>query len=246
MELSLVEQHHVVFPVLALFNTWANKSQGDSEYWRKVSSGKLHQGQGSLTLSGGTKNAHLVACCVWLPEATIYFHKSLGLVSLAGIVMHYMENGGLGNGTFISWAWLGSTRISRQVLSRWSWRQGRRMTKLCRSTTPPRVLRRAEHEACVRRAKTTMVGLGRGELVDAGGPLVARVQRLWPRLQIRYFGSAWSPESSVCSAAAAGLPLIHLIIPSYIRGGEVGLCNNIRHFLETDSQFVPSIFFFVL
>ena len=61
MELSLVEQHHVVFPVLALFNTWANKSQGDSEYWRKVSSGKLHQGQGSLTLSGGTKDAHLVA-----------------------------------------------------------------------------------------------------------------------------------------------------------------------------------------
>ena len=169
MELSLVEQHHVVFPVLALFNTWANKSQGDSEYWRKVSSGKLHQGQGSLTLSGGTKDAHLVAPCVWLPEATIYFHKSLGLVSLAGIVMHYMENGGLGNGTFIIWAWLGSTRISRQVLSRWSWRQGRRMTKLCRSSTPPCVLRRAEHEGCVRRAKTTMVGLGRGELVDAVG-----------------------------------------------------------------------------
>ena len=53
MDLSLVEQHYVVFPDLALFNTWANKSQGDSEYWRKVSSGKLHQGQGSLTLSGG-------------------------------------------------------------------------------------------------------------------------------------------------------------------------------------------------
>ena len=114
-------------------------------------------------------DAHLVTPCVWLPEATIYFHKSLRLVSLAGIVMHYMENGGLGNGTFISWAWLGSTRISRQVLSRWSWRQGRRMTKLCRSSTPPRVLWRAEHEACVRRAKTTMVGLGRGELVDAVG-----------------------------------------------------------------------------
>ena len=147
MDLSLVEQHHVVFPdLLALFNTWANKSQGDSEYWRKVSSGKLHQGQGSLTLSGGTKDAHLVAPCVWLPEATMFFHKSLGLVSLAGIVMHYMENGGLGNGTFIIWAWLGSTRISRQVLSRWSWRQGRRMTKLCRSSTPPCVLRRAEHE----------------------------------------------------------------------------------------------------
>ena len=67
------------------------------------------------------------------------------LVSLAGIVLHCMENGG-GNGTFIIWAWLGSTRISRQVLSRWSWRQGRRMTKLCRSSTPPRVLRRAEQE----------------------------------------------------------------------------------------------------
>ena len=90
-------------------------------------------------------DAHLVTPCVWLPEATIYFHKSSRLVSSAEIVMHCMENGG-GNGTFISWAWLGSTRISRQVLSRWSWRQGRRMTKLCRSTTPPRVLRRAEHE----------------------------------------------------------------------------------------------------
>ena len=61
-------------------------------------------------------DAHLVTPCVWLPEATIYFHKSLRLVSLAGIVVHCRENGG-GNGTFISWAWLGSTRISRQVLS---------------------------------------------------------------------------------------------------------------------------------
>ena len=246
MELSLVEQHHVVFPVLALFNTWANKSQGDSEYWRKVSSGKLHQGQGSLTLSGGTKDAHLVAPCVWLPEATIYFHKSLGLVSLAGIVMHYMENGGLGNGTFIIWAWLGSTRISRQVLSRWSWRQGRRMTKLCRSSTPPCVLRRAEHEDLCTSGKNHNGWTWTGWAGGCCGPLVARVQRLWPRLQIRYFGSASSPESSVCSAAAAGLPLIHLIIPSYIRGGEVGLCNNICHFIEADSQFVLSIFFFVL
>ena len=246
MDLSLVEQHHVIFPDLALFNTWANKSQGDSEYWRKVSSGKLHQGQGSLTLSGGTKDAHLVAPCVWLPEATIYFHKSLGLVSLAGIVMHYMENGGLGNGTFIIWAWLGSTRISRQVLSRWSWRQGRRMTKLCRSSTPPPVLRRAEHEGLCTSGKNHNGRTWTGWAGGCCGPLVARVQRLWPRLQIRYFGSARSPESSVCSAAAAGLPLIHLIIPSYIRGGEVGLCNNIRHFLENDSQFVPSIFVLVL
>ena len=159
--------------------------------------------------------------------------------------MHYMENGGLGNGTFIIWAWLGSTRISRQVLSRWSWRQGRRMTKLCRSTTP-RVLRRAEHEGLCTSGKNHNGWTWTGWAGGCCGPLVARVQRLWPRLQIRYFGSAWSPESSVCSAAAAGLPLIHLIIPSYVRGGEVGLWHNICHFIEADSQFLPSIFFLMV
>ena len=144
--------------------------------------------------------------CVWLPEATIYFHKSLGLVSLAGIVMHYMENGGLGNGTFISWAWLGSTRISRQVLSRWSWRQGRRMTKLCRSTTP-RVLRRAEHEGLCTSGKNhngwTWTGWAGGcwwAVGREGSTTVTKVadSLFWQRLEPRVLcmlGSGGRPSS---------------------------------------------------
>ena len=189
----------------------------------------------------------LVAPCVWLPEATIYFHKSftfgqLGWDCLA-LYGEWRREWNFYN-LSLTWQYKDIKASLVQIDG-----VGGRDAGWRSSAGPAHLLVSLDvqsRRACVRRAKTTMVGLGRGELVDAGGPLVARVQRLWPRLQIRYFGSASSPESSVCSAAAAGLPLIHLIIPSYIRGGEVGLCNNICHFIEADFQYVLSIFFFVL
>ena len=112
----------------------------------------------------------LVAPCVWLPEATIYFHKSftfgqLGWDCLA-LYGEWRREWNFYN-LSLTWQYKDIKASLVQIDG-----VGGRDAGWRSSAGPAHLLVSLDvqsRRACVRRAKTTMVGLGRGELVDAVG-----------------------------------------------------------------------------